>query len=94
MSTLKIIKKDQLKKDVLERTSCHMDNRYFTFLDGVMSGEAKKFHQQGMFTEIEVLTMLEDYGDHYRCHISQYCDQNEIMEPEEFFKPYKTEKYE
>lgn len=35
-----------------------------------------------------IIKILEDYKSHMECHISQYCDKREIMEPAVFLKPY------
>lgn len=59
------------------------------FCEGAKSEEAKAFHIQGMYTEEEVKELLECYESHFRCHISQYCDPQDVQNFEEFFEQNK-----
>ena len=85
---------EELEKKIIEADHryCKKINTYVgfgNFTQGAKSPEAKAFHTQGMYTEEEVKELLECYESHFRCHISQYCDPQDVQNFEEFFEQNK-----
>jgi hypothetical protein len=59
---------------------------------GYVAGWLARHHEIWGDNEAEqfnlIVKILEDYKAHMECHISQYCDKDEIIEPADFLKPY------
>ena len=64
--------------------------------DNHSTGYVSGYKDRGKDNEAEefnfIIGILEDYKEHMECHISQYCDKDEIIEPADFLKPYFVER--